>query len=106
MNGKGSVRRPAQVSSEVVDANWERVFGKKRLAGKSDMLQCPECYTPAIPPSGFSRGLPTWTEKDPEVRCPGCGCLLYVFLTGDGTRDWCEARISETEDGGGQEAGD
>ena len=27
--GKGSVRRPTQVSQEEADANWERIFGKK-----------------------------------------------------------------------------
>ena len=27
--GKGSGRRPSEVSKEVVDANWDRIFGKK-----------------------------------------------------------------------------
>lgn len=27
--GKGSGRRPSEVSREVVDANWDRIFGKK-----------------------------------------------------------------------------
>lgn len=26
---KGSARRPAEVPSEVVDANWDNIFGKK-----------------------------------------------------------------------------
>lgn len=28
MSGKGSDRRPQQVSEEVAQANWERIFGK------------------------------------------------------------------------------
>lgn len=27
--GKGSGRRPSEVSEEVVDENWNRIFGKK-----------------------------------------------------------------------------
>jgi len=60
------------------------------------MLDCPECETPAIPASSVIGGRPAWTEDDAEVWCPGCGCLLHVFLTGDcqGSQ-WCEARVSE-----------
>jgi len=29
--GKGSLRRKCQVSKEIEDANWESVFGKKKL---------------------------------------------------------------------------
>jgi hypothetical protein len=29
MNGKGSHRRPCQVSPEVLAANWDRVFGTR-----------------------------------------------------------------------------
>ena len=28
--GKGSVRRPKQITQEEADNNWERVFGKKK----------------------------------------------------------------------------
>lgn len=28
--GKGSALRPTQVSQEVADANWERIWGKKK----------------------------------------------------------------------------
>lgn len=27
--GKGSGRRSSEVSKEVIDANWDRIFGKK-----------------------------------------------------------------------------
>ena len=28
-NGKGSKRRPQQVSRDIFEKNWERIFGKK-----------------------------------------------------------------------------
>jgi len=61
-----------------------------------NMLNCPECETPAIPASSVIDGKPSWTEDDADVWCPGCGCLLHVFLTGNcqGSQ-WCEARVSE-----------
>lgn len=36
-----------------------------------EMLDCPECGTPAIPASSVINGRPSWTEDDPEVWCPG-----------------------------------
>jgi len=30
MNGKGSDQRPRQVPKEVFDANWDRIFKKKK----------------------------------------------------------------------------
>lgn len=61
----------------------------------SVFLNCPECDTPAIRSSSVIDGHPSWTEDDDEVWCPGCGCLLYVFITGDQESEWCEARVSE-----------
>ena len=29
MSGKGSNRRPTQISEEEAEANWQRIFGKK-----------------------------------------------------------------------------
>jgi hypothetical protein len=34
--GKGDKRRRCQVSKEVEEANWERIFGKKKLNIMSD----------------------------------------------------------------------
>lgn len=60
------------------------------------MLDCPECSTPAIPNSTSVDGKPVWTEDDPNVWCPGCGCLLCVFMTGDSQGNlWMEARVVE-----------
>ena len=75
--------------------------------GIKSMLDCPECGTPAIPASSVINGRPTWTEDDAEVWCPGCGCLLHVFLTGNcqGSQ-WCEARVSEWVDSGDCSEGD
>jgi hypothetical protein len=30
MSGKGSNRRPTQISEEEADANWQRIFGKHK----------------------------------------------------------------------------
>jgi hypothetical protein len=58
-------------------------------------LDCPECGTPAIPASDWTRPPfgygPTWTEDD-EADCPGCGVRLRAFLTGDENGEWMEAR--------------
>jgi hypothetical protein len=34
--GKGDWRRPTQVSREEADANWEAIFGTKKLNNMSD----------------------------------------------------------------------
>lgn len=62
-------------------------------------LDCPECGEPALPSSGAWNGQPTWSEDDPSVRCPGCGLLLGVFITGDESGDYCEARVVDEEEG-------
>ena len=62
----------------------------------NDFLVCPECETPAIQASSATNDLPCWTEDDADVWCPGCGCLLRVFLTGDCQgSEWYEARVAE-----------
>lgn len=38
--GKGSVRRPTQISQEQADANWERIFGKKNTVNQRGLTQC------------------------------------------------------------------
>lgn len=38
---------------------------------------------------------PEHRNADDDVWCPWCGCLLYVFITGDYRADWCEARVAE-----------
>ena len=35
---KGSARRPAEVPSEVVDANWDNIFGKKDKPEAKDIV--------------------------------------------------------------------
>ena len=35
--GKGSGRRPSEVSKEVVDANWDRIFSKKNTNVDNDI---------------------------------------------------------------------
>lgn len=37
--GKGSNRRPSEVSKEVVDSNWDRIFGKKNTETSSYMTE-------------------------------------------------------------------
>lgn len=54
--GKGSGRRPAAVSKEVVDNNWDNIFGKKH-----DKRQQEE----SIPQCGCGR------SKDPNGHCDG-----------------------------------
>ena len=37
--GKGSGRRPSEVSDEVIDENWSRIFGKKNTDAISSMKE-------------------------------------------------------------------
>jgi len=37
--GKGSARRPAQVSDNTVRDNWERIFGNDGKDGQADQVQ-------------------------------------------------------------------
>jgi hypothetical protein len=67
--------------------------GEKSKLGNLDFLACPECDEPAIPSSGEFEGFATWSEDDPEVTCPGCGCKLYVNITGEDGEDRCEAKV-------------
>jgi hypothetical protein len=52
--GKGSGRRPSEVSKEVVDANWDRIFGKKnteagnQIEEKLDKSASEEIYDPHL----------------------------------------------------------
>jgi hypothetical protein len=48
MNGKGSKRRPALVTDEVVKANWENTFGnmaKNKQLTKAWVCTCPRPRT-------------------------------------------------------------
>lgn len=54
--GKGSTRRPSEVATDVVDNNWDRIFGKK----------APEPADSALEKN----------NEQPACRnaCPGCTC--------------------------------
>ncbi|WP_332823274.1 hypothetical protein [Stutzerimonas kunmingensis] len=48
MSGKGSGRRPQQVSEDEAAANWARIFGKREPANKeSGEIKCAEESAPA-----------------------------------------------------------
>lgn len=63
--GKGSGRRPSDVPKEVVDSNWERIFGKKNTNIENEI----ERHSEPTPAREFHN---TWTasEKAEEVFDP------------------------------------
>ena len=49
----------------------------------SVVLNCPDCGAQVFRVSSVIDGRPSWTEDDDVECCPGCGCLLYVFILRD-----------------------
>jgi len=63
MNGKGSKRRPTQVDQEIVDRNWDIIFGGKQMKHEHKRGVITEEISRYISVNGKKEGVVVRTEN-------------------------------------------